>query len=106
MEKKGLVYMIYSFKEPISEKDITKKFINLIRLNKHVKLYRSNPTLAYCVREFAKSNNIHPQKVLKLGESSMITTYLQEHFPIEIIENSHVIDFHWVDNHSTKATII
>ncbi|OIJ14360.1 hypothetical protein BKP37_08410 [Anaerobacillus alkalilacustris] len=91
--------MIIEFKESHSEKEIVNKFIELIRLNKHVKLNKSNPLLTYNVREFIKTSNIHPKKLTKVFGSKCIMDKLKEEFPIEVIEHPQFIDFHWVDNH-------
>ncbi|MGO4890350.1 hypothetical protein ACJ2A9_21590 [Anaerobacillus sp. MEB173] len=85
-------------KDAVVEKEIITRFIELIRLNKHVKLNKSNPTMAYNVREFLNKNNISSAQLLKTLESSMITAYFKIAFPIEIIENTQFTDFHWIDN--------
>ncbi|WP_078553794.1 hypothetical protein [Bacillus alkalicellulosilyticus] len=98
--------MRYVFKEAHSENELMTKFIELVRLNKHVKLNKSNPTLAYSVKEFITVNNVHPMKLIKLIESSMTSSSFKTEFPIEVIENANVTDFHWVDNESAEATIV
>ncbi|MBU8906218.1 hypothetical protein [Desertibacillus haloalkaliphilus] len=80
------------------EEEIMKQFIEWIRLNKHVKLYKANPTLAYSVREFVKKYNIPPLNLMKILEHKMVVKFLKAQLPIEVIDNPQVTDFHWIDN--------